>query len=360
MTDGTSDACSRRAHRRLSAALAIGALAAAGVPAGCVATGDMPVGSSHHADGRFHNVGTFVAPDDISRDDWRHHTRRMFLGLFEDADDLPPGHVLTPATAREGVARAEKAELAVTWIGHATTLIRIGGKWVLTDPVLMGSVGSGPVRLERLVPPRPSLEELPDIDVILISHADHDHLDLPTLRRLARRNPAVEAFVPAGTAPLMRKAGLTRVHELDWFESGRDGDLSIEAVPAIHGVRRPPYGLNAMSWSGWILSADGNRVYFAGDTGYGSIFEEIRRRTGPVDVALVPIGAWSPRWFQEPFHVDPEQAARIAHIMGAGTAIGIHWGTFPLSEEAPTEQRRRFMAAGGTAPRIGETLILRP
>ena len=333
---------------------------AAAAAAGCVATAEAPVDSFHYAGGRFHNVGSFTSPDHIEREDWRRHARRMFLGLFAEADDLPAGHVLTPETAREGVERATDAELAVTWIGHATTLIRMGETWILTDPVLLDSVGSGPVRLKRLVPPRPSLYDLPDIDIILISHADHDHLDLPSLRRLAHRYPAVETFVPAGTSPLMEKTGLRHVRELDWFESTRDGDVSIEAVPAIHGVRRPPYKLNAMSWNGWILGQGGNRVYFAGDTGFGSIFEEIRRRSGPVDVALVPIGAWSPRWFQEPFHVDPDQAARVAAIMGAKTAIGIHWGTFPLSEEAPREQRRRFLDAGGAVPRIGETLILRP
>ncbi len=100
-----------------------------------------------------------------------------------------------------------------------------------------------------------------------------------------------------------------------------------------------------MLWAGWILEAGSTRVYFAGDTGFGSVFADIRRRSGPVDVALVPIGAWSPRRFEEPFHVSPAQALEIAGILGAHAAVGIHWGTFPLSEEAPVEQRRRFLTA---------------
>jgi len=339
------------------------AFALAAALAGCATTGiDIPQ-SDHYAGGRFHNIGAFVEPA-ATREDWRQHNRRLILGLFPDADNFPPGHVLTPEAARAGVARAENAQLAVTWIGHATTLIRLGDQWVLTDPALTEDIGPGPVRVERLVPPRPGIADLPPIDIIVISHADYDHLDVPSLRRLAWRNPDTTVYVPLGTGPLVRLAGFRDVHELDWFQSAQHGDVTVETVPAIHGVRRPPYGLNSMLWAGWILEVDGTRVYFAGDTGFGSVFADIRRRSGPVDVALVPIGAWSPRWFQESFHVSPDQALEIAGILGARTAIGIHWGTFPLSEEAPIEQRRRFLAAAGhgvraIVPRIGETLILR-
>ncbi len=338
-------------HRLAAALLVVGL-------AGCVTTPSAPVRSSHYSDGQFHNIGTRAEPV-ATRDDWAEHARKMLLGQFPDADRLPPRHVLSVPEAEAGVRQAAAAAFSVTWIGHATTLIRIGGQWVLTDPVLGDTIGAGPVRLARLAPPRPMPSGLPPIDVIVISHADHDHLDLGSLRRLARRNPGTTVYVPRATADLVRRAGFSDVRELDWFATDRHGDLTVQAVPAIHGVRRPPYRLNAMSWSGWILESGEDRLYFSGDTGYGSIFEEIRRRSGPVDVALVPIGAWSPRWFQEPFHVSPDQAAEIAATMGATTAIGIHWGTFPLSEEAPMEQRRRFLAAGGVVPRIGETLVLR-
>lgn len=342
---------SRRLHRLAATMFAVAL-------GGCVATPLEPVDSSHYSDGRFHNIGTYSEPV-ATRDEWARHARQMLLGLFPDADRLPPRHVLSVPEAEAGVRQAGAAAFSVTWIGHATTLTRIGGQWVMTDPVLGDTIGAGPIRLARLVPPRPMLSGLPPIDVIVISHADHDHLDLGSLRRLARRNPGTTVYVPLATADLVRRAGFSDVRELDWFATDRHGDLTVQAVPAIHGVRRPPYRLNAMSWSGWILESGEDRLYFSGDTGYGSVFEEIRRRSGPVDVALVPIGAWSPRWFQEPFHVSPDQAAEIAATMGATTAIGIHWGTFPLSEEAPMEQRRRFLAAGGVVPRIGETLVLR-
>jgi L-ascorbate metabolism protein UlaG (beta-lactamase superfamily) len=289
----------------------------------------------------------------------------MLNGLFPEADNLPVGHTLPYAQVLAGLDQATNADLAVTWIGHATALIRIGRQWVLTDPVFMSSIGAGPIRVYRHAPAAPSVDDLPPIDVIVISHADHDHLDIPSLRRLARRNPGATVYVPLGVGGLVRLAGFEDVHEMDWYETLHQGDLAIEAVPAIHGVRRLPYEGDSMLWAGWILRSGDTAVYFAGDTGFGTIFEEIRRRSGSVDLALVPIGAWSPRWFQAPFHVDPDEAAQIARITGAATAIGVHWGTFALSEEAPVEQRRRFLAAGGNgletrAPRVGETVVVRP
>lgn len=288
----------------------------------------------------------------------------MLLGQFDEADDLPPAHVLSRQAALDGLARAGRAELAVTWIGHASTLIRIGGQWVLTDPALMETVGGGPVRVARMAPARPALDDLPPIDIIVISHADHDHFDMASLRRLARRNPDATVYVPLATGPLARRAGFTDVREMDWYQRSRRGSVTVEAVPAIHGVRRPPYKRNTMLWAGWILQAGDDRLYFAGDTGFGSVFEQIRERSGAVDVALVPIGAWSPRWFQAPFHVAPEEAVDVAAIMGARTAIGIHWGTFPLSEDSPIETGDRFAAAAGDGvtplvPKVGETFVLR-
>ncbi|WP_421724108.1 MBL fold metallo-hydrolase [Bauldia sp.] len=331
--------------------------------AGCVATYQGPPPGDHYTDGRFRNIGSFVEPV-ATANDWADHAHQMLNGLFPDAYDLPENHVLPPDQVRAGLERAANASLAVTWIGHATTLIRIGGQWVLTDPVFMHTVGAGPLRVLRHAPAAPGIDELPPIDVIVISHADHDHLDIPSLRRLANRHPNAAVYVPLGVGNLVRLSGFRNVTEMDWYETRHHDDLAIEAVPAIHGVRRPPYVGDSMLWAGWILRDNSDAVYFAGDTGFGSIFEEMRRRSGAVDVALVPIGAWSPRWFQAPFHVDPDEAAEIARIMGAPTAIGIHWGTFPLSEEAPTEQKSRFLAAGGRGveaivPKVGETFVLK-
>jgi L-ascorbate metabolism protein UlaG (beta-lactamase superfamily) len=229
----------------------------------------------------------------------------------------------------------------------------------------MNTVGAGPLRLRRLAPPRPSLAGLPPIDLILISHADYDHLDLASLRRLAVRNPKAIVLVPEGNRRLIAPAGFRTVIEMAWYQTGRWDGIAVEAVPAVHGVRRLPEPPDSAHWAGWILEYRGTRLYFAGDTGVGSVFADIRRRSGPVDFALVPIGAYEPRRLEAPFHVDPEQAADIAGIVGARVALGIHWGTFALSEEPPTEQRARFLAASGggvvtRVPRVGETVVLVP
>jgi len=333
--------------------------------AGCTATvRPLPQTTDyHHVDGRFHNIGASV---DVAAEGakWFGHGIKMQLGLFPRARDLPPDHLLDETEMRAGLRRSAQSSFAITWIGHSTTLVRIADKWVLTDPAMLRSVGFGPFRVNRLVPARPSLDELPRIDVILISHGDHDHLDVRTLRRLARRNPDATVFVPLRNAPILEAAGFHDVRELDWFDRERLGDLEVVAVPANHGVRRPPYQINTFLWGGWILRHRGSALYFAGDTGFGTIFQDIRERVGAVDVAVVPIGAYAPRSLQKDFHTNPEEAAEIARILGAGIAIGMHWGTFPLSEEPPTEQKSRFLAASGHGVstrvlRVGETLLLR-
>ena len=311
----------------------------------------------------FHPRPAVVPVPPVQRAEWARHLVRMQLGLFPEAGRLPEDHVLPRDAALAGVRAAEASAVAVTWIGHSTALIRMGGKWILTDPVMMPAIGVGPLMIARLAPPRPALDDLPPIDVILISHGDHDHLDLRTLRRLAVRNPDVLVLVPAGNARLLAPIHLRNVIEMDWYQRGNWQGLGFEAVPAIHGLRRPPEPADSALWGGWIVRAGHISLYFAGDTGFGPLFGEIRRQSGPVDFALVPIGAYAPRRLEAPFHVAPEEAAAIARVLGARTAIGVHWGTFPLSEEAPIEQQSRFLAASARtlttlAPRIGETIIL--
>lgn len=333
------------------------AVVACGLAAGCASLeglAEMPV--------RYQNAGIVPAPA-ATRAEWRRHLIRMQLGMFPEADRLPEAHVLAAEAALAGVSAAESSTVAVTWIGHATALVRIGGKWILTDPVLMPTIGVPPLAMARLAPPVPALADLPPIDVILISHGDYDHLDLRTLRRLAVRNPDVLVLVQRGNARLLAPIHLRNVIELGWHERTSRHGIDFEAVPANHGMRRPPEPRDSAHWGGWIVRQGRHSLYFAGDTGFGPVFADVRQRSGPVDFALVPIGAYAPRRLEAPFHVSPEEAAAIARMLGARVAIGVHWGTFPLSEEAPVEQRSRFLAAADQtlstkALRIGETLVL--
>ena len=341
----------------MRAGLLLPALLFAGLAAGCASLDGQAVSPV-----RYQNAEIVPGPA-ASRAEWRRHLIRMQLGMFPEAGRLPDGHVLSADAAREGVRTAEGATVAVTWIGHATALVRMGGKWILTDPVLMPTIGAAPVTMARLAPPVPALDDLPPIDVILISHGDYDHLDLRTIRRLAVRNPEVVVLVPPGNARLLAPIHLRNVTELGWYERATLDGLGFEAVPAIHGMRRPPEPRNSAHWGGWIVRHGSHSLYFAGDTGFGPIFAEMRQRSGPVDFALVPIGAYAPRRLEAPYHVSPEEAAEIARTLGARVALGVHWGTFPLSEEAPVEQRARFLAAGDRmlstrVPRVGETVVL--
>ena len=295
--------------------------------------------------------------------DWALHLLAMSARRYPGAEALPSGHVVPPGEAERTFVAAKNASAALTWFGHSTFLIRVGGRAILTDPVLFDHIGAGPSRLDRLVPVLPDPALIEHIDAVIVSHADLDHLDVPSLRFLAARFPEALLYVPQGSRRLAAASGFRRIIELPWYESTRASGVKITAVPAIHGVRRPAFGTDSMHWGGYVIEGAGRRIYFSGDTGAGDIFADIRRRGGRVDYALVPAGAWAPREFQAPFHVDPEEALGIARTLGARQAIATHWGTLPLSPEPGTEQKARFLAAGtrttrAVVMRIGETRVL--
>lgn len=311
---------------------------------------------------RYVNVGQAHEPN-ATPADWARHLLAMSAGRFPGAESLPPGHVMPAREAERAFIAARNASVALTWFGHSTFLVRIGGRAVLTDPVLSVSVGRGLTRLDRLVPVLPDPALIERLDAIVVSHADLDHFDVPTLRALAARFPDALLFVPEGTRRLAVATGFRRIVELPWYEGSLVGGVRITAVPAIHGVRRPAFANDSMHWGGYVIEGAGRRVYFSGDTGAGDIFADIRRKVGRIDYALVPAGAWAPRDFQAAYHVDPEEALAIARTLGARQAIAMHWGTLPLSPEPGTEQKARFLAAGtrttrAVVMRIGETRVL--
>ncbi|NDY42447.1 MBL fold metallo-hydrolase [Dissulfurirhabdus thermomarina] len=260
---------------------------------------------------------------------------------------------------------------SVTWIGHATVLLQVAGRNLLTDPHFSGRASpvgwAGP---RRVVPPGVPLADLPPIHGVLISHDHYDSLDRPTIQALLRRpgGGATVFFVPLGLGPWLRDLGARRVVELDWWEAATLDGLRVTAVPAKHWSKRALLGRNRTLWAGWVVEAPGLRFYFAGDTGYDpALFREIGRRLGPFDLAAIPIGAYEPRWFMAPYHVTPEEALRIHLDVGARRSVAIHWGTFILTDEPLDEPPRRLArarAAAGLPPgafvvlRHGETLRL--
>lgn len=255
----------------------------------------------------------------------------------------------------------------LAWLGHASFLLRLGGRTVAVDPVLSERIlGAG----RRLTPP--GLDRLPPLDLLLISHNHYDHLDAPTVRALPRDTPVV---APGGLGRWFRRRGFTDVTELDWWESvelaplaAAGGALAVAFVPAHHWSRRGVFDHCASLWGGWVLTAaGGQRLYHAGDSGYGSFFTEIGARYPGIDVAMLPVGAYAPRWFMQPVHVDPEEAVRAAQDVGARTLVPMHWGTFRLSREPVLEPIERTRAAWAAADRdpadlwdlaVGESRVL--
>jgi len=178
----------------------------------------------------------------------------------------------------------------------------------------------------------------------MISHNHYDHLDLPILSRLADRGPCQFIF-PARVARLLRSHSIGPVHELDWGESLRLARAEIHSVPALHFSARAPFDRNRTLWCGYVIEAADHLVYFAGDTAFGSHFAQIRERFGAPRLALLPIGAYEPRWFMVPVHMAPEEAVRAHQILGARTSIAIHHGTFQLGDDGIDTPKRRLMAS---------------
>ncbi|MEU0127918.1 MBL fold metallo-hydrolase [Streptomyces sp. NPDC006289] len=229
---------------------------------------------------------------------------------------------------------------AVTWAGHASWIIRIGGLTVLTDPVWSRRILGTPA---RITPAGVRWEELPTVDAVLISHNHYDHLDAPTLRRLPRDTPLL---VPAGLGRWCRRRRFTCVTELDWWESVELGGVRFDFVPSHHWSKRTLLDTCRSLWGGWVLGdAQGRRLYFAGDTGYGHWFKEIGRRYPGLDLAMLPIGAYEPRWWLSDVHTDPEEAVQAYGDLGARAMAPMHWATFLLSAEPVLEPLTRLRTA---------------
>jgi N-acyl-phosphatidylethanolamine-hydrolysing phospholipase D len=298
-------------------------------------------------------------------DRWRH-------GVPPNPDplSLPSGesHIATP--------RAARGETRITWVGHATTLIQLGGLNIVTDP--HWSRRAAPVQWlgpERLVPPGLRLEDLPPLDAVVLSHDHYDHLDEGTVRSLADRfGDQLHWFTPLGYREWLEKRGARSVVELDWWERGSvraaGDEVVLQALPAQHWTKRG-LGTQERLWASWGIESrsSGEKVYFGGDSGYFDGYSEIGAREGPFDLCLLPIGAYDPRWMMASNHMNPEEAVRAYRDLGGeGLFAAIHWGTFRLTDEDPLEPPVRARLAWEEAglpeewlwiPKHGETRVLR-
>jgi L-ascorbate metabolism protein UlaG (beta-lactamase superfamily) len=234
--------------------------------------------------------------------------------------------------------------LRITLVNHSTVLVQQRGSNILTDPIWSERASPvswlGPKRRRK---PGVRLEDLPRIDVVLISHNHYDHLDLPTLRRIAADGHLI-FIVASGCAGLLRSQRIEPVHELDWGESVTLPRLTIHCVAAQHFSSRGIFDRDKTLWCGYLIESPERLVYFAGDTGFGSHFGQIRERFGSPNVALLPIGAYEPRWFMSPVHMSPEEALQAHRILGAQASIAIHHGTFQLADDGIDTPQRKLIA----------------
>jgi N-acyl-phosphatidylethanolamine-hydrolysing phospholipase D len=250
----------------------------------------------------------------------------------------PDGHLLSnPPTAPQ-----------LVWLGHASFMFQYRGLNVLTDPVL--SNRASPFRLvgpKRFTPPALTVAEMPPIHLVLISHNHYDHLDEATVRQLHRRFGDDLCFcIPMGLRRWFEKRGIHNLVELDWWQSTPlVGKNEVFCLPAQHFSGRTATDTNTSLWCSWLLEMDGFRFYFGGDTGYGQLFHDIGELFAPIDLALLPIGAYDPRWFMAPVHVAPEEAVKIHQDIGARQSVAMHWGTFVLTDEPMDEPPRRLRLA---------------
>jgi L-ascorbate metabolism protein UlaG (beta-lactamase superfamily) len=229
------------------------------------------------------------------------------------------------------------AVAALTFVGHATFLIQTRFGNILTDPMYSDRAGPwnilGPRRVRQ---PAVRFDDLPPVSIVLLTHNHYDHCDRPTLRLLARRfDPIV--VTPLGNGALARSTGIRRVEELDWWQQATTPPLPITLTPAYHFSARTPFDRNRALWGGFMLAVGSTQIFFAGDTAYAPFFRDVRHRFGPIDLAVLPIGAYEPRWFMRVVHMNPAEAVQAHVDLEASASIGMHFGTFQLTTEGIDE-----------------------
>jgi len=297
--------------------------------AGCALDAGTPVPGQppHHVTDGFRNAPQppSAAPVDLVLD-------RIRLALLPN-----PAAIAKPAARTSREARAAWDALgegdAVVWIGHATVLVRVGGKTILTDPVF-GDYATPvpPIGPRRLVPPGIALADLPRIDVIVISHDHYDHFEPDSIRRIAARDRPL-CLLPLNVGGRTENFGCGRTQRLDWGAAARLDGVTLHFLPAQHDSGRGVLDRNRSLWGSWLIAARRRRVYFAGDTGYGPHFGRIGAERGPIELAILPVAAYAPRSVNRHVHLDPAGALGAFRDLKARRMLAVHWGTYALGTD---------------------------
>lgn len=342
--------------RRIALAARVVATISIALLASCVSGPREPIpgAPAHHVAGGFRNVPVRPDPDAVA-----FAFDRFRLAVLPDSDAAA-----RPARQSSAAARAAWDALggadAVLWIGHATVLIRLGGKNILTDPVFADYLTPvPPIGPRRIVPLGLTLADLPRIDAILVSHNHYDHFEPDAIRRIAARDRPL-CLLPLKVGDDDGDFGCARTERLDWGGVARLDGLVLRLLPAQHDSGRGLFDRNRTLWGSWLLEAGRGRalrrVYFAGDSGYGPHFARIGAAYGPIDLALLPVAAFGPRLVNRYVHVDPPEAMRAFIDLKARRMLAIHWGTFALGTDdtfaARTDVPRAAAESGVAADRV--------
>ena len=327
------------------AALALGCL-------GCMvfAGEQLPNQPGDHFDGK-----KFFNPGEKNPQGFREFltwVRNRERGPWEKWIDITPGP--PPAACVDG------DDLHITYINHSTFLIQLAGLNILVDPIW--SKRCSPVSFagpKRIHAPGIRFEDLPRIDVVLITHNHYDHMDIETLKRLHKAF-APRIYVPLGNGRTLARHGMKDAVEMDWWQELPLGEgLNLACVPARHFSSRGMWDQNKNLWGGFVIEGGAGAVYVAGDTGFGPHFEQIAQRFNNISFALLPIGAFLPEWFMAPHHLSPRDALKAHGILNARTSIAAHFGTFPMGDDGQHEPEEALLVALRSAD-MGATRFLLP
>jgi N-acyl-phosphatidylethanolamine-hydrolysing phospholipase D len=303
---------------------------------------------------------------DFLRWSWQRHTNGLPPAPQTPTPEVKADVAFIRANAKANGQGGNTAVMqpAITWVGHATMLVQAGGLNVFTDPVF--SLRASPVQFagpKRAQPPGLAIADLPKIDVVLISHNHYDHLDVDSIKALVNQGWAEPLFiVPLGLKDWFNKLGVTHVKELDWWDSVTEKGVEFNFTPVQHWSARGLGDRSQTLWGGWAVLGADFHWYFSGDTGYSQDFVDTQKRFaarqtaalgGGFDIALIAVGAYEPRWFMKEQHVNPAEAVQIHQDLKAKRSVGVHWGTFELTDE-PLDQPPKDLAAARTAAQVAD------
>ncbi|MDT0596424.1 MBL fold metallo-hydrolase [Glaciecola petra] len=329
---------------------------------------------AHHTENGFQN--TYIQDTDKGLLDF---FKMRFLGDEEWADHFALGDTVpvqeVDISALDDANKNKHSQ--ITWLGHSTFLVQHNGVSLLTDPIFSDRASptsfAGP---QRYVPHAMDYRLLPKIDWVVISHNHYDHLDASSISLLVELSEAqdspIQFAVPLGLAEFMLDNDVKseNLHELDWEQSTQNSAVIVQALPSQHWSARGLSDKRNTLWASWVVTINGYKIWFAGDTGYNNVqFKRIGEQLESVDLALIPIGAYAPRWFMQYYHVNPAEAVKIHQEVNSKLSIGMHWGTFPLTAEAPlapvVELKKQLEKAAldthtFVTLKVGETRPLKP